>query len=417
MVVLGLVGAPAAPMTYAAFKALAASGGAIGATYGAAQAAAIGAIATGAAAALGAGIGGFLLGEAILKGLEQPPILPDMGEYYEVGQPQQLVRFTFDYTVDGNPVFTGLYSQYLVAPVKGIFFAVENGSSVWYVFDGNGQKQNIASSTNKASGTQLKILSFELGNGATVAPTKRLPSYVPKNPDRPTPSAPVPVTIPGVPSFPITPIVVPNPGNDDGEDGEERPPGLIVQIPQTGQQFTFTPDGVREGRYNAPNREPFRVPTLVLPPGGKAATPRCCDDGSSEPPEVDLSEIICRLKTLQEEILNDGFNRINGQTAIAPSGFYEELDGDFFKVRVTVTQRPSNLRIQYSTAPATDVWFVGWFAWLENGFPSERLPLHFKDQVFLAPHGVTGFMYQVNQGCLATGQWQRRVKKPYVDNC
>jgi hypothetical protein len=404
-------------MTYAAFKALAASGGAIGATYGAAQAAAIAAIAAGSAAALGAGIGGFLLGEAILKGLEQPPVLPDMGEYWAAGVDGGTARVRFDYFQDGNKIFSNLSSQLMPTPVKGVFYSGVAGTAGWYMIDGLGQRQYLVSTTSPVQGTRLEILDIQNTAGQQTQPRTRLPSYAPKNPYLPVPSAPIPVTVPGVPPLPIAPVVVPNPGNDDGEENEERPPGLIVQIPQTGQQFTFTPDGVRESRYNAPNREPFRVPTLVLPPGGKGATPRCCDDGGDEPPEVDLSEIICRLKTLQDEVLNDGFTRTNGQTPTAPSGFYEELDGGFYKVRITVTQRPNNLRIQPSTSPAPDVWYVGWFAWVENGFPSERLPLHFKDQVFLAPERATGFMYQVNAGCLAIGQWQRRVKKPYIDNC
>jgi len=417
VVTLALVGVPITAYSYPAFKALAAAGGALGATFSAAQAAAIAAIAAGSAAALGAGVGGYLLGEAILRGLEQPPVLPDMGEYFEAGNQNQLVRLLYDYYVDGEQLFSNQPSQFVVAPVKGIFFRVIDGASTWFVFDGNGVQQNIVSTGNKASGTRFELKGFVNGANEAVTPTKRLPSYVPKNPSRPAPSSPVPVTIPGLPPFPITPVVVPNPGNDEPSENEERPPGVIVQIPQTGQQFNFTPSGVRESRYNAPNREPFRVPVLTLPPGGKAATPPCCEVDTPECPEVNLDEIVCRLKALQDELLDDGFNNINGETPNANSGFYEALDGDFYKVRIDITQRPANLRIQPSTAPAMDVWFVGWFSWIENGFPGERIPLHFENNCFLAPLNVTGFMYQTNFGCKAIGRWTRRTKRDYVDQC
>lgn len=417
MVVLGLVGAPAAPMSYAAFKALAAGGTALGATLGAAKAAAIAGIAGYTAAALGAGLGGFLLGQAILQGLEEPPILPEMGEYYEVGNPTQLVRFRFEYKVDGNVIFDGIYSQFLVAPVKGMFVRVNDGNTEWFVFDGNGQRQIITSSTNKVGGTEFRIIEFELGNGTKIPPTKRLPSYAPTRSTPPQPMPPTPITVPGLPPVPIRPIVVPNPGNDEPSENEERPPGLVVQIPETGQQLRFTPEGVYLTNYNAPNKEPFRVPPVGLPPGGKAATPPCCPKEEPDPEEPNLDEIICRLKALQDAILDDGTDKINGQTAAASSGFYEALDGDFYKVKMQMTKKPANAKIQASTAPAMDVYYCGWFAWVENGFPCERQYIHFDNQSYIAPPNVTGFMYQYYQGFEGTGQWQRRTKREYVDFC
>lgn len=417
MVTLAFVPTAVAPVAYPAFNAIAATGGVLGGTYAAAKTVALGAIAAGAAAVLGAGIGGYLLGEAIMRGLEVPPILPDMGEYFEAGNPQQLLRITFDYFVDGNQIASDQFSQFLVAPVKGIFFTAENNSSTWYVFDGNGQKQNIISTAGQTQGTRFELKGFVNNQNQTIAPTKRLPSYVPKNPSRPAPGVPVPITVPGVPVFPVTPRTVPNPGNDEPEENEERQPGLIVQIPETGQQFNFTPQGVQITNYNAPNREAFRVPPPILPPSGKAATTRCCDSEPPECPEVNLDEVICRIKTLQDELLDDGFDNINGQTEDGNSGFYEALDGDFHKVRITITQWPSNLRVQPSTSPALDVWYVGWFSWVVNGFPCERQYIHFREHEFLAPPNVTGFMYQTNFGCKAVGRWQRKTKREYVDLC
>lgn len=417
MVTLALVGAPAAPISYAAFQALQAGGTALAATAGAAKAAALAALASGAALALGAGIGGFLLGEAILAGLEPETSMPDMGEYFEAGVVQGTVRIIFDYYVDGNQVFNDLSSQTITSPVKGIFFKVIDGASVWFVFDGDGVEQRIISTSNKASGTRFDIVSFVTGAGSPVTPTKRLPSYVPKNPDLPKPQPPTPISVPGVPPFPITPVVVPNPGNDEPNDGEERPPGLVVQIPETGQQFRFTPEGVYVTNYGAPNREPFRVPPPVIPPGGKASTPPCCDKDTPEPEPVNLDEIICRLKALQDELLDDGTDRVNGSTPTAQSGFYEELDGGFYKVQMNLVSKPLNAKVQPSTQPASDVIYCGWFAWVENGFPGERVPIHFENQTFLAPPNVTGFMYQYYAAHSGNAQWQRRTKREYIDFC
>lgn len=416
MVTLALTGAPSL-LTWEAYKATKAAGGALGALLGAAEATALAAIALKTAAVLGAGAGGFMIGQAILAQLAPESTMPDMGEYYEVGTTQQQVRFKFDYTVDGNPVFTGQYSQFLIAPVKGIFFKVVDGGSLWFVFDGNGDQQNITFTSNKAEGTQLRIIEFELANGTKVPPTKRLPSYVPTRPDSPTFAPPATIPIPGVPDFPITPIAVPDTGNDEPAEGGERNPGVVVQVPQTGTQVRFTPGGVQITNYNAPNREPFRVPPINLPPGGKASTPECCPKESPDPEEPNLDEIICRLKALQDEILDDGWDGVSGQTPIAQSGFYEELDGGFFRVQMNLVDRPKNAKIQPSTDPVPDVIYCGWFSWVVNGFPTERLPLHFDDQNFLAPPDVTGFMYQYYAAHTGWAQWTRRTKREYVDFC
>ncbi len=415
--VLAFVGPAPAVMSYPVFNALAASGTAAGAIAASAQAAALAALAGATAAAVGAGVGGFFLGQAILQGLEQPPILPDMGAYYEAGNPGTSVRIKYNYSIDGEPVFTNAISQEILAPAKGMFHIVENNATKWFLLDRNNERAIIVSSQNTTSGTKFELLEF-LFQGQPIAPTKRLPSFTPTRPDRPVVPAPTVIPLPGFGDFPITPIVIPNPGNEPGEDNEERPPGLIVQIPQTGQQIEFRPDGVRIGNYSNPSSRPFVVPVPTYPTrGGTVATPPCCP--TSDPPdyEPDFSEILCRIRTLQEKILDDGTDNLSGTTAAAQSGFYEELAKDFYKVQIDVTQAPSNLRIQPSTAPALDVWFVGWFAWVENGFPGERKPLHFQNQTFLAPPNVSGFMYQVNFGCLARANWQRRVKRPYVDEC
>ncbi len=414
---LALIAPPGAALTYSAYKALKAAGSVLGAVLAAAETAALGALAAKTALAVGAGVGGFMLGQAILANLAPETSMPDMGEYIEAGVPGGFAYLVFDFFIDGVKVRDAAESQYFSTPAKGIFMRVEGGGTVWFMLDGQNQRANIVEVSNTTSGTNFKLLDIRASASQALTPTKRLPSYVPSRPDTPVPLAPIPITIPGTQPFPITPLVVPNPGNEPGQDNEERPPGVIVQIPQTGQQITYSPDGVRISNYASPATRPFIVPQMPIPPGNKIAAPACCDDGGGDPPSPDLTEIICRIKTLQKEILDDGTNRINGQTPNAAAGFFEELDGDFYKVTVNVTQKPANLRIQSSTAPANDVWYVGWFAWVENGFPGERIPLHFQAQTFLPPPGITGFMYQVNAGCLATGQWQRRTKRPYIDLC
>jgi len=216
---------------------------------------------------------------------------------------------------------------------------------------------------------------------------------------------------------PITPQVIPNPGNDEPEENESRPPGVLVQIPQTGQQFLFTPSGVSISNYNNAARAPFVVPTPVFPPGGTPATPRCCESDAPEPEPSRDKEIICRIKTLQDEILDDGTDRRNVVIPNGNSGRYEEFDAEFYKVRIQVVSKPANAKIQPSTSPAQDVLYAGWYSWLEGGFEGDRYPIHFENSSILAPPNVTGFVFQMNQGYVGTATLNIRTKRPYVDNC
>lgn len=409
--VLALVGAPS-KLSWEAYKAAKAAGGALGALLGAAESAALAAIALKTAAVLGAGVGGFFIGQAILAQLQPETSMPDMGEYFEAGNPQQLVRLRFDYYVNDQQIFSNQPSQFLVAPVKGIFFRVINGASTWFVFDGNGQQQNIVSTSNTPEGTRFDLKGFIGSDSTPVTPTKRLPSYVPTRPDIPTFAPPTTVPIPGTPGIPVTPIAVPNPGNDDPTEGGEREPGVVVQIPQTGTQIRYTPSGVQITNYNAPNREPFRVPPLQVPTGGKAATPECCPTE-----DVDLDEVLCRLKALENGLLDDGFDFATASTPDAKSGRVFDAGKVFDVVRIFVTSRPSNLPVQRSDAPAQDVWFVGWFSWLVSGKEGERIPLHFQESAFIAPEGVDGFVYQLGYGSTGFASYSTKTKKDYVDVC
>lgn len=414
--VLALVNPPSR-LTYEAFKALKAAGGALGALFAGAESAAVAGLIGSTAAAVGAGVAGFMIGEAILKGLEVPLPMPEPGEYYEFNTPGQFAEVQYNTFIEGVQQNFEIWGSIGETPSRGLFNRKENGNWIFYFLDKNENRRILFSTSTTVTSAEVEILNFRLaGTNTPIAPTKKLPSYAP---NKSNPIVPVPTTlpIPGFPGFPITPRVVPNPGNDDGEENESRPPGVVVQVPETGQQFLFDPSGVQITNYNAPNRDPYRVPPAILPPGGIAATPPCCEVDPPEPPTEKLDEIICRVKTLQDEILDDGFQNVVGSVANSKSGFYENLDGDFFKVQINVTQKPLNARVQPSDAPASDVLYVGWFSWVQNGFPNERQYIHFQNQTYLAPPNVTGFMYQVYAGCLANAQWTRRVKKEYIDNC
>lgn len=181
--------------------------------------------------------------------------------------------------------------------------------------------------------------------------------------------------------------------------------GVVVNIDLGGINFNVGKDAPQTPTI--PGVDPRPIPPAPTSPNSPLAKCEPYDD----------SALQCRVESLQDGLLDGGFDIINGQTATAVSGSYLNTSGGFFKVAMVITQRPANLRIQSSDSPAPDVWYVGWFAWTKDGRPGLRQPLHFEEQSWLAPDDVDGFIYQLNRGCLGSGVWQRRVKRDYVDVC
>lgn len=410
---LGLIGAPVRVIPYPAYKALKNAGGVLGNLLSAAEAKAVQSIVGSTALAVGAGIFGYSIGEAILKSLERPEVIPNPGDYFEAGNPGGVAKVTFSYYVNGDPVFSSIDSVAMPLPIKGSFYRVDaiNGAA-FFVRDGNGEQRNLVSTTFPVPGARLVIEGFKTAPGnVPIVPSKRVPSTLPNNPN-PQPIVPVPLPVPGSPDFPITPEVVPNPDNDPNQDDKEVQPGVIVKIPETGSQIRFTPDGVSIGRYKSPDTLPFEVPQPDLPDTNKrVASPPCpC-------PEPDLSEVVCRIETLQDEILDDGYNSANTVTAIDQSGIVTGIANEIQVVRVVVLSQPSNSRVQPSSGAVPDVLFIGWFSWVYNGRPGERVPIHFADTSFTPDRSANGFIFQLYSGCTGQATYTTRIKRPYIDAC
>jgi len=66
-------------------------------------------------------------------------------------------------------------------------------------------------------------------------------------------------------------------------------------------------------------------------------------------------------------------------------------------VQIVLTQVPKNAKTQ-SGDGAPDVIYAGWFEWKQAGFKLPRQPIHFLDNIFLAPKGVDGFAYTLYTG-------------------
>jgi hypothetical protein len=262
----------------------------------------------------------------------------------------------------------------------------------------------------------FEIVSVTKLDGTPVEGLKKVPGYLPTSPNVPFKNPTTVPTFPGQPDFPITPTVIPNPSNNPADDESEEEPGVIVKIPETGQQIRFTPSGVSIGRYKAPDTEPFEVeisPPPIDPP--RVAAPPCpCPEDKPDPKK---DEILCRVKALQGALLNDGYTYTTTAGGSGQGVIVDISPNEIYAVAVQVTAVPADQKQQKAATGTPTVFYLGWFSWVYAEFPGERLPVHFLNTNWIAPAGATGYLVSLHDGVSATSQYLTRQPKDYVDRC
>jgi hypothetical protein len=234
---------------------------------------------------------------------------------------------------------------------------------------------------------------------------KTLPRVVPD-------VVPISPTVPDLPVFPeVYPIVPFIPGS---LPEKAYPPGVTVKIPETGDQYVFTPDVVYHSKYTP-------EPKVGLNPYVPPANPTNQTPAQTECPCPDESmankEVICRIKTLQDKLLDDGFTTELFFVPAAQSVAVTVTGKPFNVLQLNVTQAPANIRVQSYPVPAVDVYYYGWYALLVDGQPFERMPLFATQMTIPIPEKVNGYMIGCNDGVLCSSAYGKQAKKPYVDTC
>lgn len=412
---LGLVGMPMNTVTYPVYQGLKALSPALGAALAGAEVAAIASLAAQGAAVVGAGALGWMIGTAIREQLlpGEPPLA--LSTWVSGGVPgeQVNVEFTF-YNPPNAPISTNVI---LTAPFAGVL-----RRTIGPDFDQFYLRQTappafiemVSFSPSLSANARVEITALKKLDGTPAENLRKVPVL----PQKPFVPQRYPVVIPATPQYPaipITPTVVPTPGNDPDEDNKAREPGITVKIPELGLQIQYTPTGVRIGRYTDPETRAFDPPKIGLPPGypGVAEDPcPCPEDGNNKD-----EEILCRIKTLQKVLLDDGY--ITTTNLAGPSS-YLSVDGlpdEFYRLEIGVTQKPLNVKTQsYSVADATVEW-VGWLSWQFGGRKSDRIFLQFAQMGFSPPPECTGYTIAFNNGCAGNALALTRKKKDYIDLC
>ena len=411
---LGFIGTPPTPIPYSVFNQLATGTGFGASTLRAGAEAAKFAIPRAASWVVGAGTLGFFIGQKILENLEYTgPDIPIRQQYRAPGG-QGILRVNTRYQlVNGVPQFRSVEGESpavapVSQPVDGQVF--RNG-----VLFGAGESFTpIITAAPDLFISPLEVISVEKVGGGTVnfqkSPVPALP-IVPYQPIRLPTTVPVQ---PGQPDFPITPTVIPAPENDPDEDNKNGEPGVIVQIPEVGIQLKFTPTGVSVGAYKAPGTSTSTQPKIPPPP----LTPPPARDVCPCPESEDKSaEIICRIKKLQEDLLDDGYEYTSRGQNVGPGANVDGLPDELYGVEVTVTDSVQPIKKERPSGTSDTVWYAGWFYFRRNGRNLSRTPISFAGNFFVAPEGADGYGVSIAYGGTAICSAITRVKKQYVDNC
>jgi len=401
------------PLTYAQFAAKAAASGVEASGAAVAGRAVVGALASQFAAVAGSFLLGFGIGQAILKNLAPSNLPPELIDGVEGGSPgnqyvltikSDILPFgpvTQENTITGS--FGAIVFRY-TSPTGGVFEILTSGGRV-PIFSNN--VEDVRQAPVVISARRLD------GNPEAF---KRVPQI---NPSKPTT---VPVIVPDVipisptiPDLPVFPEVYPIEPLQPGKEPEKAyPPGITVKIPETGDQYIFTPDTVYHSKYTPAPKvglNPYVPPSN--PTGKKPAETECpCPDESEA-----NKEVLCRVKTLQDKLLDDGFTTELSFVPASPSIAVTITAKPFNILKLNVTQTPANVKVQNYPLPAVDVFYYGWYALLVDGEPFERMPLFATQMTVPIPVGVNGFMVACNTGTLCSAAYGKQTKKPYVDTC
>lgn len=409
---IGLIGAPVF-VPAAEFAAEAAAAGLEGAEAAAVIAGLPVAAAAGGVLLFGAGIGGAILAAQLWRKYNLPGNPPGLEPAVTGGQSADPYRVRVQYQLVNGQLVNDFYPTPLGGPISGIGKGDSFGRARYYILHGNGEQTDVLTALDSLIQVAPHITEIQPATGTNN------PGTMPRNfQERPPVDFPIrvpfPVTFPGEPAPTIiTPEFLPSPMIDPDQD-HTKPPGVLVRIPETGAQLQITPTGVSQQRYTPPVSAPGVAPqdTPTQPPPKVATEPCPCD-----PPPDKSAEILCRIKALEDGLLNDGYDYT--VRAGAPSSIGTQLtpEDEPYAVIITITSKPQNARTEISGNNAPQVAFCGWFAARINGTESIRTPIQYERQSFLLDKTASGYSFSLYVGFSGTSQYVTRKKRPYVNAC
>lgn len=232
-----------------------------------------------------------------------------------------------------------------------------------------------------------------------------VPAIVPVTPEieEPTRIYPVPVRVPGylpTPSrFPFQPIPF-LPGTPELPDRTSPLPPMWV-----------TPDGIEVG---SPGGGQMTTPRSGGLPGPRTQTEEQYERDRLPPPicipDIDPPEDCCDCDEIREIVKEELDSKFPpGRPNVTLTASYAAANSrcvflpEFTqKVRIEVVEKPVNTKNQWGGENAPDVYYVGWYAFGDEGSGGDRLPLHYDETVLFPPSGARSICFTMYSGVTAS---------------
>ena len=95
------------------------------------------------------------------------------------------------------------------------------------------------------------------------------------------------------------------------------------------------------------------------------------------------------------------------------SGDEQTFEDVLVWVKIDITQKPANAKTQWGDG-GPNVYYCGWFEFVIAGSYTNRVPIHWENNIFLAPEGAKGYAYTLYQGFRgkATAYTEKRLVNP-----
>lgn len=361
---------------------------------------------------VGAGLAAGMAAEAILNKLNPSAPKPQYRNNRATGGRiggNYIVEFM--YKVQGRAETTN--SVYANGPIEGIRADPTSGGGTNWVLVAGGTTVGLLEADPTVVEQQPQITNITKNDGSPSDGPLINPSWdSPGGIVLPTPT-PRNIAIPGLTDpYPITPYVLPSQRRQPGTQPQTPvSPGVTVWVPELGLVVNYNPTNV-----NIVFTQPATTGNIIAPPI-QVDTKFHYPENPCHCPDANTAEIICRLKRLQTDLLDNGYtyNSVAGPTG--ESGTVDGITDPLYAVEIDVNTKPSNARTEYGGGNAPDLVYSGWLEWRRNGRCTTRQRIDFLNTVHFAPSGADGFAYTVYGGFSASSSYITKVKKPYVDNC
>lgn len=362
---------------------------------------------------VGAGLTGYWLGQKIMEGMNVPDKTIPPLQYVKPGATEAFnYRVFFTYKIAGQaPVSTSVDIQ---GPAQGLAsegFGAEQ--TRWFLVSATGSFVYLLQAASSVVEVEPTITDIQRVDGQP----NTSPAFPPDFRRTPIPTTPLthPTTIPvpGIPDpQPITPTVIPVSPEEKPAPYDPTLKGPLVLIPETGTAIQYSPTGVTVGRYNPPEDDkkapPVLTPTRI---GTKTPSEECpC-------PPVDLTKVYCKLDYLERYATDQGnlYATITGPSG--DSGRITSVPNEIDSVLMVLDPLPSNAKVQYGNANGPNIVFAGWLSFTVSGSETERIPIQYRIQRFIAPPRADGYSFTCTNGITCTTEYTTVLRQSPDDHC